>query len=153
MSGSRAWGEHQMDGNAQRAQLVGQAAMLACAWLVSSWAVVAALAAAMAGSAVCWPQAALFVQVHQRLVVPHKRAVPPIDARPPRVSAAVGAAILTVVAGLLASGMDSIGWALVLLNVGAMIAEAVFGRCAPCELFVWLSRRGLVRLVDPLVGR
>ena len=153
MSGSRAWGEHQVDGNAQRAQLVGQAATLACAWLVSSWAVVAVLAATMAVSAMWWPQAAFFVKVHQRLVAPHLPAVAPIDARPPRFSAAVGAAVLTVVAGLLAGGIDSIGWALVLLNVGAMVAEAVFGRCAPCELFVWLSRRGLVRLIDPLVGR
>ena len=142
-----------MDGHAQRAQLVGQAVLLGAAWALQAWPLVMATAAILALGALRWPSAALFVHLHQRFVAPRLAAVPPIDGRPPRFSAALGAASLAGIGGLIAAGAESLGWALVLVNVAAVSAEAVIGRCAPCELFVWAARRNLVRLATPLAVR
>ena len=146
-----AWGAHQVDGNTQRAQLVGQATVLSVAWLTDQWIVVGALAVVMGVGAVCWPRGALFVRIHERFAVPRLSAVAPADGRPPRFSALLAVVTLAPVAGAIAVGWSTIGWAIVLTNVGAMVSEVIVGKCAPCELFVWLARRNHIRLRFPLV--
>ena len=142
-----------MDGNAQRAQLAGQVLMLLAAWVLESWLLLAATAVILGVGALWWPAGALFVQIHDRMVAPRLPAVPPIDPRPARFSAALGAFTLAGVAMLIASGSPIAGWTVVIGTVAAMTAEIVVGRCAPCELFVWAARRDLVPLARPLVGR
>lgn len=139
-----------VDGNAQRAQLVGQAVLLGLAWLLDAPALVVLTGVVLGVGAIGWPRAALFVRLHERVVVPRLPAVPPVDGRPPRFSAALGALTYPLLGGLLLAGFDTAGWALVLLGVGAMVAEAVMGRCAPCELFVWAARRGVLPTRRPV---
>lgn len=139
-----------IDGNAQRAQLVGQALLLVTAWLVDSWVLVAATGLILGFGALRWPSWALFIRIHQRFVVPRLAGVPPIDARPPRFSAAFGGLGLSSVAAAIAAGYPTIGWALVLANAVAAGFEAAIGRCAPCELFVWAARHNIIRLATPL---
>lgn len=141
-----------IDGNAQRAQLISQAVLLTTAWLLDSWALVAATGLILGIGALRWPSWALFVQIHQRFVAPHLATVLPIDARPPRFSAALGGLTLPTLAIAIAVGYPTIGWALVLANAVAVTFEAAIGRCAPCELYVWAARRKLIRLATPLAA-
>jgi len=141
-----------VDGNAQRAQLVGQSLMLGLSWLLDAWPLVTATGLVLGVGALRWPRAALFVQVHERLVAPRAPAVPPADGRPPRFSAALGAVTLISVSVVIAAGFESIGWLIVLVNIGAMVAESVVGRCAPCEFFIWAARHNLVRVTAPIVS-
>ena len=142
-----------VDGNAQRAQLLGQSALLAAAWLSDAWPVVIATGVILGVGALRWPQRSLFIWAHERWVAPRLPAVPPADGRPPRFSAALGAHTVVPVGLAIAAGFESIGWGIVLANIAAMVAEAITGRCAPCELFVWAARRNLIRLATPIVGR
>ncbi len=141
-----------IDGNAQRAQLIGQAVLLVVAWLTDSWVLVAVTGLILGIGALRWPSWALFIQIHQRLVAPRLADVPPIDARPPRFSAALGGVGLSSVAVAIAAGYSTIGWMLVLANAVAVTFEAAIGRCAPCELYVWAARHNLIRLATPLAG-
>lgn len=141
-----------IDGNAQRAQLIGQAVLLTTAWLLDSWALVAATGLILGIGALRWPSWALFIQIHQRFVVPRLAAVPPIDARPPRFSAALGGLALPTLAAAIAAGYSTIGWALVLANAVAVTFEAAIGRCAPCEFYVWAARHNLIQLATPLAA-
>lgn len=142
-----------MDGNAQWAQLLGQAALLGVGWVVDAWPVVVAAGLILGVGALRWPDASLFIWVHERWIAPRVPAVPPADGRPPRFSAALGAFTLVPVGLAIAAGFETIGWAVVLVNIGALVAEAITGRCAPCELFVWAARRDLIRLAVPIAGR
>lgn len=100
-----------------------------------------------------WPHWSLFIRTHERWIAPQLSAVPPADGRPPRFSAALGALTLVAVGVAIAAGFESIGWAIIRVNIGAMVAEVITGRCAPCELFVWAARRNLIRLAAPVAGR
>lgn len=142
-----------LDGNAQRAQLLGQSVLLGLAWVLDLWPLVIATGVVLSVGFVDWPRAALFVRVHERWVAPRLAAVPPADGRPPRFSAIAGAATLMPLGALIGAGFGSVGWAIVLINIGAMIAEAVIGRCAPCELFIWAARHNLIRLAHPILAR
>lgn len=142
-----------VDGNAQRAQLLGQSALLSVGWVSHAWPVVVATGLILGVGALRWPSGSVFVSVHERWIAPRLAAVPPADGRPPRFSAALGALTLVPVGLAIAAGFDRSGWAIVLVNIGAMVAEAITGRCAPCELFVWAARRNLIRLTAPIAGR
>ena len=142
-----------VDGNAQRAQLLGQSSLLAVGWLIDAWPVVIATGVILGVGALHWPRGSLFIRVHERWIAPRLSAVPPADGRPPRFSAALGALTLVPVGSAIAAGFDTIGWAIILVNIGAMVAEVITGRCAPCELFVWAARRNLIRLAAPVAGR
>ena len=100
-----------------------------------------------------WPSGSLFVRAHERWIAPRLPAVPPADGRPPRFSAALGALTLVPLGSAIAAGFETIGWSFVLLNIGATVAEAITGRCAPCELFVWAARHNVIRLAAPIAGR
>lgn len=142
-----------IDGNGQRAQLVGQAVLVLSAWLLDWWALVALTGVVLGVGALRWPQWAVFVRLQERLIAPRVPAVPPTDGRPPRFSAALGAVTLPMVAAVIAGGFATPGWTLALVGAGAALAEAVRGKCAPCEFFVWAARRNLIRLAAPLVDR
>ena len=142
-----------VDGNAQRAQLLGQSSLLAVGWLFEAWPVVVATGLILGVGALRWPDGSLFMWAHERWVAPRLSAVPPADGRPPRFSATLGALTLVPVGVAIAAGFESIGWAIILVNIGAMVAESVTGRCVPCELFVWAARRNLIRLAVPVAGR
>lgn len=139
-----------IDGNAQRAQLLGQAVFLTIAWILDAWTLVVATGLVLGVGALSWPRWALFVQLHQRIVAPRISEVPPIDARPPRFSAALGALGLPLVGVAISAGYTTIGWTVVLANVAVVTLEAAIGRCAPCEVYVWAARRNLFRLTIPL---
>lgn len=104
--------------------------------------VVAALFAWSLISARTQPIASLFrVAVQPRLAPPTEWE----DARPPRFAQAVG---LFVVGIGLVLHLIAVPWALVIAGAAAFIAaflNAAFGFCLGCELYLLLSRAGVIR--------
>lgn len=133
-----------VDSRSQRAQLLGQVALSLTAWRLDAPILVAATAVMLGIGALWWPAGAVFVQLHERVVLPHLPRRAPVDGRPPRFSAALGGVTFGVLSLVLLTELRSVAWAVLVVNACVMLVEVVVGRCAPCEAFVWAARRGLV---------
>lgn len=139
-----------IDRRGHLAQLVVQSVLAAAAYVFRSSVPLAVAALLFGVSALLWPRGALVLRAHRALA--GRRGVAPLDdGRPARVSTAIAAVNFAGAAGVVIAGADtSLLWPALLMLAGALMAEAALGACLPCELIVWASRRGLLKLRRPI---
>ena len=119
--------------------------LLIVAFLLSSWWLVALVAAVMIlGTAA--PQLALFKQIYRRLLLPAgllQARVVPDNPEPHRFAQGFGGVVLALALLALAASQVVVGWALVWLVVALAALNLFVGFCAGCFLYYQLSRLGV----------
>ncbi|MDX1686957.1 MAG: DUF4395 domain-containing protein [Candidatus Promineifilaceae bacterium] len=119
--------------------------LLIVAFLLSSWWLVALVAAVMIlGTAA--PQLALFKQIYRRLLLPAgllQARVVPDNPEPHRFAQGFGGVVLALALLALAASQVVVGWALVWLVVALAALNLFVGFCAGCFLYYQLSQLGV----------
>ena len=119
--------------------------LLIGAFLLSSWLLVALVAAVMLlGTAA--PQLALFKQIYRRLFLPSELLRPriiPDNPEPHLFAQGFGGVVLTLALLALAGSQIVIGWALVWLVIALAALNLFVGFCAGCFLYYQLNKLGV----------
>lgn len=119
--------------------------LLIAGFLLSSWWLVALVAAVMLlGTAA--PQLALFKQIYRRLMLPAgllQARVAPDNPEPHLFAQGFGGVVLALALLALAGSQIVLGWALVWLVVALAALNLFVGFCAGCFLYYQLSRLGV----------
>jgi hypothetical protein len=112
-------------------------------WVAPLFAVVLFLGAAFG------PSYGPVLRLYRDVIGP--RLVPPSeleDPRPPRFAASMGVVVLSAATIAFVTGVDVLGWGLVVLVATLAALSAISGLCVGCEVYVLLVRlRGGVRVV------
>lgn len=119
--------------------------LLIAAFLLSSWPLVALVAAVMLLGTIV-PQLALFKQIYRQLLLPagllQARAIPD-NPEPHRFAQGFGGVVLALALLALAGNLSVLGWALIWLVVALAALNLFAGFCAGCFLYYQLNKLGV----------
>ena len=119
--------------------------LLIGAFLLSSWLLVALVAAVMLLGTVA-PQLALFKQIYRQLLLPAgllRARVVPDNPEPHLFAQGFGGVVLALALLALASNQIVIAWSLVWLVVALAALNLFIGFCAGCFLYYQLNKLGV----------